>query len=110
MNENELDVMSPTGKVYGRPDCNNFRTKDCSACLLKGYCGPECQIGDWKIHRILCAMPEVKKEISKFTGHAESKRGTAAEIRILEYCLSFAGHQFGDQIWYRVGEDISSVE
>jgi hypothetical protein len=40
----------------------------------------------------LLPFAEVKLITSKLNGHAKLKKGTEAEIRILEKCLLFAEH------------------
>lgn len=96
--------------ICGHPNCNQPRNKACSGCLKEGYCSPECQKEDWKVHKILCKckkndhrfthLDDCMPIIAKFMGLAESNRSinynsTTVEIRILEYCLSFAEFQFG---------------
>jgi tetratricopeptide (TPR) repeat protein len=85
-----------------------MRQKTCSGCHDEGYCSPECQKDDWKIHKLMCAhmksdgnlLPytEVDSAISKLKEKAKSKEGTNSEKRLLEYCLSFAEQQYGPRI------------
>jgi tetratricopeptide (TPR) repeat protein len=109
--------------VCGNPACNKIGPRCCSGCLKEGYCGPLCQKNDWKIHKILCTFikndhkllsyKEVEASISTLREKAKLKKGTRSEIRILEYCLSFAERQYGDWIIgksYRERRDCSKID
>lgn len=96
--------------LCARPCCKKLRLHICTACRNEGYCDIDCQRKDWKIHKILCIFmkndkkllpfTEVDAVVSKLQEHAELKKGTVGEIRILQYCLSFQENQY-DRILYR---------
>lgn len=91
----------------GNTSCVKMGLRPCSGCLKEGYCGPECQKKDWKLHKLLCSFmkngdkllpfDEVVSVISKLKKQAELKEGAESKIRLLEYCLSFAEHQYGSR-------------
>jgi hypothetical protein len=107
----------------GKPSCEHLRSKDCSGCLKEGYCSPECQKDDWKIHRLMCPhmkngdkllpFQEVERNLRKFQNSKElSERGENVG-RISEFCVTYAENQFGDRIpgqWYRERENGSRVD
>lgn len=89
----------------GNPRCKGLGTRKCSGCNNEGYCGPECQKIDWKVHRIICSCMKSGDKLLKFSEVTEKLREplrqldlkglTEAGIRLMEFCLSFAEYQFG---------------
>jgi len=41
-------------KKCGSASCDNTSDKKCSRCHKIGYCSKECQLTDWKRHKLLC--------------------------------------------------------
>jgi hypothetical protein len=46
-----------------KPCCKKVRSKLFSSCLSEGYCSPECQLEDWKIHKKLCPFMKNSKKL-----------------------------------------------
>jgi hypothetical protein len=94
----------------GKPCCEELKLKLmlCSGCMIEEYCSPQCQKADWKVHRLMCASMKSSKKLLSFKeireltqilrDYAYASKNTYNNIRILEYCLSFAEHQFGEKI------------
>lgn len=110
----------------GRPCCINLKSKGCSNCLKEGYCSPECQKKDWKVHKLMCPhlknstkqLPskELCATLDKLSGLCLlelEKEGGENALRISEFCFTFTEQQFGDRIlgqWYREREDGSRLD
>lgn len=99
--------------ICARPDCNEIGKRACSACRTEYYCSAECQKGDWKAHKIMChlikMMPSnmllpfldicsVLDEVLNQTAAQIVQLGRKKHVRLLEYLLAFAKHQFGEQV------------
>jgi hypothetical protein len=98
----------------GRLSCEKLRSKGCSGCLKEGYCGPECQKEDWKIHKLMCPylkndnkllpFKDVVKTLRKFRESEEfleayaNKQQHLNGLRISEFCIKCAEKQFGDRV------------
>lgn len=96
--------------LCARSGCIEIGTKDCAACLKESYCSGECQLEDWKAHRILCkfikSMPLspylsyvnlslVFQKIRCLSEVQKAKLGKKKYIALLEHTLVFHEHQFG---------------
>jgi len=62
--EEEEGEGSQRSKVRVCENCGKEgeKLKKCSACKLVWYCSEECQLGDWKAHKVECkrARQELK--------------------------------------------------
>jgi tetratricopeptide (TPR) repeat protein len=107
----------------GRPSCEKLKSKGCSGCLKEGYCSPECQKKDWKVHKLMCSymkndnkllpFKEVDTTLQKFRESAELVEGNVNALRISEFCIKYAENQFGDRVpgqWYREREDGNKID
>eukprot|EP01083_Nonionella_stella_P186645 683887_1 len=56
--------------------CNTPTTSLCSACRSAYYCGPKCQRGDWKTHKVSCKKYQKVRRILSRVG---KKKGIKAD-------------------------------
>eukprot|EP01083_Nonionella_stella_P144758 452487_1 len=56
--------------------CNTPTTSLCSACRSAYYCGPKCQRGDWKTHKVSCKKYQKVRRILSLAG---KKKGIKAD-------------------------------
>lgn len=84
-----------------------MRSKACPGCLITGYCSPECQKIDWKIHELLCPYMKISKskslsfrdlrlKLCELDQLADMNDGKYAEIQISEFPLSYSEYQYDD--------------
>jgi hypothetical protein len=91
-----------------RHGCDEIGKYKCVACDTELYCSRQCQLDDWKIHKIMGAcmkeggrqilFAEVENKLDKLTKEADLKEGKDDKLRILKYRLSFAESQYGNRI------------
>ena len=89
-----------------RQNCTGLGTKSCSACLNVSYCSVECQLANWKEHKMICGKKLLSEngllyfldiEVSKAERLDLADRG-GRTISCLEKTLLFAESQFRDQV------------
>jgi hypothetical protein len=90
--------------LCGGPNCYKAAHCRCSGCDKEKYCSAECQKIHWKSHKPLC--PILKKLSNELRPYDEvsqvimetlfSAKGRI--IRVLEYLLSYAEFQFGEEV------------
>ncbi|GFH50172.1 hypothetical protein CTEN210_06648 [Chaetoceros tenuissimus] len=57
--------------ICERPGCNKIGSKICAGCKLVSYCGRECQVQHWKMHKKNCKkVKKVDTSILKESGKA----------------------------------------
>ena len=44
-------------KICARNTCDKIGSKKCARCFVAFYCSKECQLLDWKKHKITCFSP-----------------------------------------------------
>lgn len=86
--------------------CGKNAPQLCKKCGLQGYCSRECQIADWKEHKIKCFSPEIREK-QRATIHDMCKRVITHIAGNLEILLAYhsvvrvASSESLNDIWQR---------
>jgi hypothetical protein len=98
--------------------CHNYGNNTCSKCLKNFYCSRQCQIDDWKFHKIICCYIKDSTKLlsySKLQAIASKILGSVFDnspsnniykpgfekndiVNILVFCVSYFEFQFDDII------------
>jgi hypothetical protein len=52
--QKEKKKKVPKKKRCTKPDCASEGSQLCGKCLKAKYCSRECQVADWKAHKLVC--------------------------------------------------------
>lgn len=68
--------FAKTLKRCGGVKCSKPGLKYCSKCMIVKYCGRDCQLGDWAVHKIDCKRWRQEKEEEETSSEeAEDEEG-----------------------------------
>jgi hypothetical protein len=90
-----------------RPGCLKSGINRCSICLREPYCSGECQKLNWKSHRLICkTLKKLSHQLQPYRVVIRlieeiigiTLKTNQLKMRLLEYLISYAVHQFGDRV------------